>query len=252
MAIYAQFEVDMPDDPKIAAAGDIPELVYYRAIMRCREHLTDGVIDRRVLSRWFIGIRGKIGIHLATLVAVGLLLEHADGWCIPPHVWTRRNPLKAAVEAKREAETERKRQWKGRARDVDATESRQARDGQPEPEPEPTDSQSNSQSQSQKLSSQVTQLPQNPIADDEPLVARMKSIARRYAEIRWATADQARIGSPTNFKNSEYRKALELPKCAQYARDFTDDCPIDILANALNGMNTSLRYCDEFKRDIAS
>ncbi len=146
MGIYAQFEVDMPDDPKIIEVGDLAELVYYRAIMRCREHLTDGVIDRRVVGRWFAGIRGKTPTHLAALVAVGLLLDHPDGWCIPPHVWTRRNPTKAAVEAKRDAETERKRLWKERHRDADATTSRRDRDTPA------TDSHSHSNSQRQSHS----------------------------------------------------------------------------------------------------
>lgn len=90
-----------------------------------------------------------------------------------------------------------------------------------------------------------------PVPDD-PLVVRMKAIAVRYAEVIWQTADQKRIGSPAGFKNDAYKKALEMPKCAQYARDYTEECPVDILANALAGENGSLRYVESYRREKAS
>lgn len=166
--LYVQIACRLPDKPEIIEAGDIAELVYYRAIIRCREHLTDGVIDRRVIARWFSGIRGRPATHLDRLQAVGLLEPHERGWCIPLDVWCEWNPTAAEVEAMREAENRRKREWRERRaressddddatatrrerdasrdanatrprrpRDAHATDTRRARDAQPEPEPEP-------------------------------------------------------------------------------------------------------------------
>ena len=109
MPLYAKIDVSLPDDPKMAEAGDLAELAYLRCILRGRENLTDGVIDRRVVKRWLVGIRGKAETHMAALVKVGLLELHPDGWRIPLEVWKKWNPLKAEVEAKRAEDAERKR-----------------------------------------------------------------------------------------------------------------------------------------------
>lgn len=85
--LHAQLSCHLPDKPEIIDAGDIAELVFYRAVLRCREYLTDGVIDRRVAARWFAGIRGRPATHLDRLVSVGLLEPHASGWCFPDRVW---------------------------------------------------------------------------------------------------------------------------------------------------------------------
>jgi hypothetical protein len=145
VSIYAQVSCSLPDKVAIIEAGDIAELVYYRSILRCRDNLTDGIIDRRLIDRWFAGIRGKPATHLNRLRDVGMLLDHPDGWCIPEEVWCKWNPTKAQVEAHRAAETERKRRWKEQRDSVGnvdaATDARQRRaerrDRQPEPEPEP-------------------------------------------------------------------------------------------------------------------
>lgn len=140
MALFAQIDCSFPDRPDIAEAGDLAELVYMRAVLRCRDNLTDGVIDRRVVSRWFAGIRGKSVTHLEKLVSVGLLNHHPDGWCIPIEVWTKWNPTKADVQEKRAAEAERVRAYRekkyARTHDV-RTENVQSEYAQPEPEPEP-------------------------------------------------------------------------------------------------------------------
>lgn len=146
MPLYAKIDVSLPDDPKMAEAGDLAELAYLRCILRGRENLTDGVIDRRVVKRWLVGIRGKPETHMAALVKVGYLCLHPDGWCIPPDVWAKWNPLKADVEAKRAEDAERKRRKRkstecppGQEADSDdrpeAVRAREKR--QPEPEPEP-------------------------------------------------------------------------------------------------------------------
>ena len=147
MPLYAKIDVSLPDDPKMAQAGDLAELAYLRCILRGREHLTDGVIDRRVVARWLVGIRGKPETHMARLVEVGYLEVHPDGWCIPLEAWKKWNPLKADVEAKRAEDAERKRKKRTgestecpRGQDADSAptsdgvQTREKR--QPEPEPQ--------------------------------------------------------------------------------------------------------------------
>ena len=67
MELHAQIACSLPDKVAIVDAGDIAELVYYRSILRCRDNLTDGVIDRRLINRWYAGIRGKPATHLNRL-----------------------------------------------------------------------------------------------------------------------------------------------------------------------------------------
>ena len=112
MELHAQIACSLPDKEEIIEAGDLAELVYYRAILRCRAELTDGVILRAKLTRWFDGVRGKPAAHLDRLVAVGLLKPHERGWQFPPDVWSKWNPSKAEVEAKRAEETARKAEYR--------------------------------------------------------------------------------------------------------------------------------------------
>lgn len=145
MALYARFDCSFSDDPKVAAAGDLAELVYFRCVLKCRENLTDGVIDRRLLPRWTAGIRGKANAHAQALVDVGLWLEHPDGWRIPEAVWRRWNPTAAEVAEKRRLEAERKQAYRESKPRPNGTltnvplghpaESKR-RDAQPKPEPE--------------------------------------------------------------------------------------------------------------------
>lgn len=99
--LYAQIDLDLPDDPKIVAAGAVAEHAYIRIILRCKRHLTDGVIDRRVAALWLHGLRGRPADIMATLERNGLVEEHPDGWRIPPAVWAKRNDSAATIEAKR-------------------------------------------------------------------------------------------------------------------------------------------------------
>lgn len=156
MTLYAAIDVGYPDDPKVIDAGDLAELVYLRCVLRCRQHLTDGVIDRRVLPRWLVGIRGKHASHMDRLVEVGLLCVHDAGWCIPLNAWKKWNPTKAEVEAKRDEEKRRKAEWRDKKRtegmsqrDTGGTDSGTPADvprvsahvkPEPKPEPEPTSS----------------------------------------------------------------------------------------------------------------
>lgn len=119
-ALYAQFDCEFPDRPDVAEAGDLAELVYMRTVLRCRRYLTDGVVDHRVLTRWYAGIRGKVETHLSRLVAVGLLETHPDGWRIPLDVWSAWNPTKEEVQVKRDSEAERLRQVRAKKKEANA------------------------------------------------------------------------------------------------------------------------------------
>jgi hypothetical protein len=142
VSLYVQLSTALPDDPRMIEAGPMAELVYVRAVMRCREALSDGVIHRARLGRWFAGIP-RVERHLDALARVGLIETHADGWRIPIDVWCKWNPTKAEVLAKRDAEKERKRSYRDRVRgtseDVPTGQERHATSPgkQPEPEPEP-------------------------------------------------------------------------------------------------------------------
>jgi hypothetical protein len=145
MELHAQIACRLPDKVEIIEVGPMPELVYYRACLRCREYLTDGVIARAHLTRWFAGIAHPAK-HLARLVAVGMLEEHPDGWQFPDDVWRKWIPTKASVQAKREAEAERLRAYREQKRsEREAYDERTRVQGtyvrdaykQPEPEPEP-------------------------------------------------------------------------------------------------------------------
>lgn len=135
--LYARLSCHLPDEPEIAEAGDLAELVFYRTILRCREFLTDGIIDRRVLTRWYGGIRGKPADHLDRLVDVGYLEHCEQGWRIPFDIWCEWNPTKAEVEAKREAAAERQRlsRERRRASHADVTRDNPVSHRQPKPEP---------------------------------------------------------------------------------------------------------------------
>lgn len=82
MTLFVQLATSLPDDPRLIEAGPMAELVYYRSIMRCRDALSNGVIHRARLVRWFDGIP-RVERQLNALVDVGLLEMHDDGWCIP-------------------------------------------------------------------------------------------------------------------------------------------------------------------------
>lgn len=96
MTLYAKIDCSFPDDPKVIEAGPMAELLYLRMVLHCREHLTDGVVNRAHLSRIATGLRTKDAL-VRRLLDTKLLEEHQDGWRIPVRVWRRWNPTKAAV-----------------------------------------------------------------------------------------------------------------------------------------------------------
>lgn len=104
---YAQIDCDLPRDPKMLRAGPLPRLLYIQCVLYGRENLTDGRIEEVLLPLIAIDIP-KPQALMGKLVAVGLVETTDYGWRIPPHVWGKRNPTRAAVDEKREADRVRK------------------------------------------------------------------------------------------------------------------------------------------------
>jgi hypothetical protein len=100
--LYVPLSVAYASNPKVIEAGERAELLYVRGLLHCREHLTDGVIDRRLLSRVAFGISGKPLAHAARLVAVELWLEDPAGWRVPEPTWRAWNPTAGEVATRRE------------------------------------------------------------------------------------------------------------------------------------------------------
>lgn len=145
MELHAQLACRLPDKVEIIQVGPMAELVYYRCCLRCREYLTDGVIAREHISRWFAGI-SHASKHLNRLSDAGLLEICEVGWRFPDRVWREWIPTRESVDAKRAAEAERIREYRQRKRaereaygdrtDVQDTYVRDVygeRTGQPEP-----------------------------------------------------------------------------------------------------------------------
>ena len=103
--LYANIDVHFPDDPKVAGLHPVAELAYLRIVLRSRQHLTDGVMDRRVYSRWLVGIElddFDIGEAIDQLVDAGLLEICDAGVRIPARVWRKWNPTAEEVGQMRE------------------------------------------------------------------------------------------------------------------------------------------------------
>lgn len=117
MAYYAQLSCEFTRDPRMIAAGWQARAVYVEAMLYCRENLTDGLIDRLALIFWMPDMPVKARAKLLDRLAdVGALAIVDQGWRFPSHVWSKWNPSKADVEAKREAEAQRKAEWRARRR----------------------------------------------------------------------------------------------------------------------------------------
>ena len=106
MSLYAKFATGFPADPKMVMAGERGEHLYFRAVLHCREHLTDGVIHRASLQRIGLGIGGKLETHAARLVEVGLWIEREDDYEV--HDYLEYNPSREKVLEERRKASERR------------------------------------------------------------------------------------------------------------------------------------------------
>jgi hypothetical protein len=98
--------------PKIAEAGPAAAWLWFCGICYCREHLTDGVIPRSVVSSLAMNLPLPLK-HAERLVAVGLWHETENGNGYTVHDFLDWNPSRADVDANRKADLERKRKHGG-------------------------------------------------------------------------------------------------------------------------------------------
>lgn len=103
MTAWARLAVDYQDDPKIAAAGPLAELLYLRGIAHSKGRLDDGFIASAVLPRLAFGIPADPEELAATLVRVGLWITVDDGYSVPPPTWEKWQETREKVERDRSA-----------------------------------------------------------------------------------------------------------------------------------------------------
>jgi hypothetical protein len=133
--LYAKIACSLPDDPKIIRAGPMGELLYIRSVLWCREHLTDGVIERPVVPRLTIGFPHP-SRAISRLLAANLWTTHDLGFAIPRQIWTKWNPTADQVKAKRDQETARKRAYRGSVSQRDTWDTRRQSETETEAEAE--------------------------------------------------------------------------------------------------------------------
>ena len=148
MAVYAIFDVELPNGKRMRRAGIDAEFLYFRAILFCKRLLTDGAIDDSQLDVVAIGMPQKKARAAALcLVKEGLWERTETGWRIPPEKWSEWQTTKEEVESQRIKKSEAGKKgadarWHngkpmapaiGIAMRIDGPES----EPEPEPKPEP-------------------------------------------------------------------------------------------------------------------
>jgi hypothetical protein len=236
--IYAQVSCSMTRDPRMIAAGWQARAVYVEAILYCRENLTDGIIDRLALPYWMpdmpVKARSKLLDHL---VHVGALTTCEQGWSFPEGVWSRWNPSRAEVEAKREAEKQRKANYRARRRgETDPSQDvpmgqrvpATSRDKQPETETEPE----TKKETSSHLSTDPRE-PGEPVDKFDHVVGKVVAIRAQHSYPRnpqaWATKVRTSV----------------VADCADRIHDLMTrypDAPYDVIAAAVEGDTHSLGH----------
>lgn len=86
--------------PKVLGLSDAAVALWVKAGSYSGQHLTDGVITRKVLQ-----ILSGSQETASELVSAGLWLDHIEGYCF--HDWDKYQPLRKKVEAEREKTKER-------------------------------------------------------------------------------------------------------------------------------------------------
>lgn len=113
--LYVPLDVNAPDDPKILAAGDDAELVFYRSLCLAKRLQSDGFVSEGQAQR-LLGCSPDIADRLCE---VGLWATAEGGYLIVSFL--KRNPSRLELAEQRRKERERKAAWRsGHA--IDATE----------------------------------------------------------------------------------------------------------------------------------
>lgn len=107
--LYVPLDVNAPDDPKVIAAGDMAELVFYRSLCLAKRLQSDGKIASSQVRR----LGGDSDVA-AALVQAGLWAVEEGGYLIISFL--KRNPSRATVDADRRAAADRKAAYRKRSK----------------------------------------------------------------------------------------------------------------------------------------
>lgn len=212
MSLYAKMSCALPRDPRMIQAGPMARLLYMQAVLYCRENLTDGEIDHRILGLVAMDIPDPVS-EMDSLCEVGAMEECDLGWRFPMDVWTRWNPTRAEVEEMRSSEAERKRSYRDKKRTGSDVPEKSQRDNssrdetrkQPEVEPE---------GERETKGEEVTTMSANADRGPDPVVAVFDA---------WTTA----AGKRSNTLLSEDRRKLIRKQLRHY--------PVSDLVDAVRG-----------------
>jgi hypothetical protein len=103
---WIRLDVDVLTDPKVMGTGWEGAILYLWGLTYAGKHETDGLIPEPALEavpRWL----KRPAVIATNLVAAGLWETAKDGWKI--HNFTKRQPTKAELDARRKAEDDRRR-----------------------------------------------------------------------------------------------------------------------------------------------
>lgn len=100
--------------PKVMFTGLAARGMWASAGAYCADHLTDGLIEARVLYAIVPGSKRSVDALAAELVTNGLWESVPGGWLF--HQWCEHQPSKEEVEADRAASRERQRRNRARKR----------------------------------------------------------------------------------------------------------------------------------------
>jgi hypothetical protein len=86
-AVWARIDVQTFEHPKLATAGFLATAMHLRAVLYCREHLTDGRVPGRMARRWEWEVAEDAGMDsvpalAARLVELGVWEQDGDGFAI--------------------------------------------------------------------------------------------------------------------------------------------------------------------------
>ena len=107
--LYAKFDIDTPDHPKMVALSDEAFRCWFNAVCWCRKHKTDGLLPRRYAER--IAPASVLHELCTNDDANPSFIERPEGWYV--HDFDKHQDTKADIEARREqARAAAQERWK--------------------------------------------------------------------------------------------------------------------------------------------
>lgn len=214
--LFVPLDVNTPDDPKILAAGDRGELVYYRSLCLAKRCMSDGFIATEQLR-----LLGATAKDAGALERTGLWVAVDGGWTIPGFL--KRNKSAAEIREHRDKEAERKRTWRKQRDDIATRDGTAASDG--------TDSRATA-SEVKSLGSES----ESPKPPDERYEAAIESLVRKRMD-KPGIKDRDAYAVTVN---RDVRAAFE-PRLRSLMERYPE-APSDVLAAHVDGESSSLRY----------